>query len=73
MTSLAHTPRMPKIRTRVRSWVDLQELPKHLANILPFLLGTAIAFWESSAVNWATFGVALLALFLLTDGTYIAN
>lgn len=73
MTSLAHTPRMLQIRTRIRSWVDLQELPKHLANILPFLLGTAIAFWESSAVNWATFGVALLALFLLTDGTYIAN
>ena len=58
---------------RLRPWVDLQELPKHLANLLPFCLGTALAFWSSGAVDWTVFGVALLALFLLTDGTYIAN
>jgi 1,4-dihydroxy-2-naphthoate octaprenyltransferase len=64
---------MPGVAARVRPWIDLQELPKHLANILPFLLGTAIAYWESGQISWAIFGVALLALFFLTDGTYIAN
>jgi len=58
---------------RIRPWIDLQELPKHLANILPFLLGTTLAYWQSGRVDWAVFGIALLALFLLTDGTYIAN
>ena len=58
---------------RVRPWIDLQELPKHLANLLPFLLGTTVAFWESGRIDWAVFAVALLALFLLTDGTYISN
>jgi 1,4-dihydroxy-2-naphthoate octaprenyltransferase len=58
---------------RLRPWLDLQELPKHLANLLPFCLGTALAFWESGTIDWTIFGVALLALFLLTDGTYIAN
>jgi 1,4-dihydroxy-2-naphthoate octaprenyltransferase len=58
---------------RVRPWIELQELPKHLANLLPFLLGTTVAFWESGQVDWTVFAVALLALFLLTDGTYIAN
>jgi 1,4-dihydroxy-2-naphthoate octaprenyltransferase len=57
----------------VRPWLDLQELPKHLANLLPFLLGTTIAFWESGRVDWAIFAVTLLALFLLTDGTYVSN
>jgi 1,4-dihydroxy-2-naphthoate octaprenyltransferase len=59
--------------SRIRPWIDLQELPKHLANLLPFLLGTTLAYWQSGAIDWRVFGVALLALFLLTDGTYIAN
>jgi len=58
---------------RIRPWIDLQELPKHLANILPFLLGTTLAYWQSGRIDWAIFAVALVALFLLTDGTYIAN
>ena len=58
---------------RIKPWIDLQELPKHLANLLPFFLGTTLAYWESGRVHWVVFGVALLALFLLTDGTYISN
>jgi 1,4-dihydroxy-2-naphthoate octaprenyltransferase len=58
---------------RLRPWIALQELPKHLANLLPFLLGTTLAYWAAGRIDWAVFGVALLALFLLTDGTYIAN
>jgi 4-hydroxybenzoate polyprenyltransferase len=57
----------------VRAWIALQELPKHLANILPFLLGTALAYWDAGSLNWSVFGVSLLAVFLLTNGTYIAN
>jgi len=73
MATAAPVVRLPGPAARVRAWVDLQELPKHLANILPYLLGTAIALWESGRVDWGVFGVALLALFFLTDGTYIAN
>ena len=58
---------------RIRPWIALQELPKHLANVLPFLLGTTLAYWQSGRIDWVVFAVALLALFLLTDGTYIAN
>jgi len=58
---------------RIRPWIDLQELPKHLANILPFLLGTTVVYWESGHVDWTVFAVALVALFLLTDGTYVSN
>lgn len=57
----------------LRPWIQLQELPKHLANILPFLLGTVLAFWDAGTINWAVFWVALVALYFLTNGTYIGN
>lgn len=57
----------------LHAWIQLQELPKHLANVLPFLLGTVLAFWNSGLVNWPVFWVSLVALFFLTNGTYIGN
>jgi len=73
MTSGSAPIRMPGPWGRVRPWIDLQELPKHLAYLLPFLLCTTIAFWESGRVDWTILAVTLLALFLLTDGTYVSN
>ncbi len=63
----------PRRWARLRPWLALQELPKHLANILPFLLGTTLAYWYGGRIDWGIFATALVALFLLTDGTYIAN
>jgi 1,4-dihydroxy-2-naphthoate octaprenyltransferase len=57
----------------IRPWIDIQELPKHLANVLPFLLGTVLAYWEVGTLNWAIFWVSLIALYFLTNGTYIGN
>jgi 1,4-dihydroxy-2-naphthoate octaprenyltransferase len=57
----------------IKPWIDIQELPKHLANVLPFLLGTVLAYWEVGTLNWAVFWVSLIALFFLTNGTYISN
>ena len=59
--------------TAVKPWIDIQELPKHLANVLPFLLGTVLAYWEVGTLNWAVFWVALVGLYFLTNGTYIGN
>jgi 1,4-dihydroxy-2-naphthoate octaprenyltransferase len=59
--------------TRLRPWIALQELPKHLANVFPYLLGTTLAYWQWGSINWGVFAVGLFALFLLTDGSYIAN
>jgi 1,4-dihydroxy-2-naphthoate octaprenyltransferase len=73
MTSATASLRPPHGWARIRPWIDLQELPKHLANLLPFVLGNTLAYWDAGRIDWAVFGVSLLALFLLTDGTYIAN
>jgi 1,4-dihydroxy-2-naphthoate octaprenyltransferase len=58
---------------RIKPWIQIQELPKHLANILPFLLGTVLAFYAAGTVNWAVFWVSFVALYFLTNGTYIGN
>lgn len=71
-TQLQFAPRRT-LRERLGPWIALQELPKHLANVLPFLLGTTLAYWYAGQIDWTVFAVAALALFLLTDGTYIAN
>lgn len=60
-------------RQKISAWFALQELPKHLANILPFVLGTTLAFWHTGTIDWTIVAVALLAVFLLTDGTYVSN
>lgn len=73
MSTTAPPLRAPGLWTRIEPWITLQELPKHLANLLPFFLGTALVYWQAGRIDWGVFGVALVALFLLTDGTYIAN
>ncbi|HEY0304019.1 MAG TPA: prenyltransferase, partial [Longimicrobiales bacterium] len=60
-------------RQKVSAWFALQELPKHLANILPFVLGTTLAYWHTGTIDWTIVAVALLAVFFLTDGTYVSN
>jgi 1,4-dihydroxy-2-naphthoate octaprenyltransferase len=69
-----HTLSMPQTAlTTARAWIALQELPKHLANILPFMLGTVLAYWWGGTIDWVVFAVAGAALFFLTDGTFISN
>jgi 1,4-dihydroxy-2-naphthoate polyprenyltransferase len=58
---------------RVQPYIAVQELPKHLANVLPFLLGTVLAWWHGGVIDWSIFAVSLVALYFLTNGTYIAN
>lgn len=77
MAVLAHPPQAHhpagSAWSRIQPWIQIQELPKHLANILPFLLGTVLAFYDAGTVNWAVFWVSFLALYFLTNGTYIGN
>ena len=70
------TARLSPIQTTgfsFKAWIQRQELPKHLANVLPFLLGSVLAYWDSGTLNWAVFWVSLVALYFLTNGTYIGN
>jgi 1,4-dihydroxy-2-naphthoate polyprenyltransferase len=61
------------IRGRIGPWIAIQQFPKHLAGILPFMLGSVLAYSVAGSLDWPVLGVALLALYLLTNGTYISN
>lgn len=69
----APAPSHPAAPSRVGAWIALQELPKHLANLLPFALGTILAWWQAGTIDWSIVAIAAAGLFLLTDGTYISN
>lgn len=60
-------------RNKLRAWIAIQELHKHPVSLLPFFLGTVLAYSVAGRIDWGVFGVALAALFLLTNGTYISN
>jgi 1,4-dihydroxy-2-naphthoate octaprenyltransferase len=63
----------PTLLERAQPYIAIQELPKHLANLLPFMLGSTLAYWQTGTLSWPVLLVALLATFLLTDGTYVGN
>ncbi|NLD72850.1 MAG: prenyltransferase [Chloroflexi bacterium] len=58
---------------RVRPWLELQELYKHPVAQLPYILGAVLAWRLGGSLDWGLFFVGMVALFLLTDGTYVSN
>lgn len=59
--------------TTLRAWIAIQELHKHPVSLLPFVLGTVLAYRDGGTLDWTVLGVAVLALFFITNGTYISN
>ncbi|MFN8582583.1 MAG: hypothetical protein U0163_16615 [Gemmatimonadaceae bacterium] len=55
--------------SRIKAWIALQELPKHLANLLPFALGTVLAWWQAGQVDWSIFAISIVGLFF--DGWHV--
>jgi 1,4-dihydroxy-2-naphthoate polyprenyltransferase len=73
MTTAVGTIREAGVLEKVKPWIALQQFPKHLAGLFPFILGTILVYWTAGTIDFAIFGAALLALYLLTNGTYISN
>lgn len=59
--------------TKLKAWVELQELPKHTTALLPFALGVVLAWYATGLFNWGIFITALFAVFFITNGTFISN
>lgn len=58
---------------KLKAWIELQELPKHTATLLPFALGVVLVWYATGLFNWGIFITALIAVFFITNGTYISN
>lgn len=57
----------------LKAWIEIQELPKHIVALFPFFLGVVLAWYSTGTVNWAVFFTGLVAVYFITNGTYISN
>jgi len=54
-------------------WVELSGLPKFTTTLIPFLLGTVLAWADGYAFDGVVFAISLLAVVLLTDFCFVLN
>ena len=61
------------LNNALKAWIELQELPKHIGVQLRFILGGVLAWYATGSFDWPVFLITLLAVFLITNGSFISN
>jgi 1,4-dihydroxy-2-naphthoate octaprenyltransferase len=66
---------MAAMMARLRAWLELSRLPFHTVGVLPFLLGTVLAWRQAGTFHpdvfaWGTLGVVLVMLATYYAGEY---
>lgn len=61
------------LRDRVRAWLALSRPPFHLVGILPFLLGTWLAWRLEQVFRWPVFVLGVLGVVAIMLATYFAG
>ncbi len=61
------------IRTKIAGWIGLSRPPFHTVGILPFLLGTVLAWRLDKIFNITTFALGVLGVALVMLSTYHAG
>lgn len=54
-------------------WVELSGLPKFTTSMIPFLLGSVLAWTDGYILDVPVLAISLLAVFLLTNFSYVLN
>lgn len=57
----------------MKAWIEIQELPKHIAVVFRIILGGVLAWYVTGDFNWAVFALTLLSAFFIADGAFISN
>ena len=57
----------------LRAWIEIQELPKHIAPVFRIILGGVLAWYVTGSFDWAVFALTLLSVFFIADGSFISN
>jgi 1,4-dihydroxy-2-naphthoate octaprenyltransferase len=61
------------MKSKLKAWIEIQELPKHIAVVSRIALGGVLAWWATGNFNWPVFLITLLAGFFLANGAFISN
>lgn len=59
--------------TALRAWIEIQELPKHIAPVFRIVLGGVLAWYATGSFDWTIFALTLLSVFFIADGSFISN
>jgi 1,4-dihydroxy-2-naphthoate octaprenyltransferase len=60
-------------KTTIKAWLMMARPPFHLVGVLPFLLGSILAWRVSGIFNWSVFLWGTLAVILIMLATYLAG
>jgi 1,4-dihydroxy-2-naphthoate octaprenyltransferase len=60
-------------KTTIKAWIEIQELPKHIAVVFRLALGGVLAWYATGNFNWAVFLITLAAVFFIANGAFISN
>ena len=66
-------PSNTQSNSKLRAWIEIQELPKHIAPVFRIILGGVLAWYATGNFDWAIFFLTLLSVFFIVDGTFISN
>ncbi len=55
------------------AWIEIQELPKHIAVVFRIALGGVLAWYATGNFDWSIFLLTLLSVFFIADGAFISN
>jgi len=57
----------------LRPWIRISKPFKHQTMIYPFLLGTAISYYDTGTIDPLIFALSLLAVIIMVEAAYISN
>ena len=64
---------MSVVKTKARAWLALSRPPFHSVGVLPFLLGTLLAWQMEEAFNWSIMVFGILGVVAIMLATYLAG
>jgi len=64
---------MSPAKSTLKAWIEIQELPKHIAVVFRIALGGVLAWYVTGAFSWPVFLITLLSVFFIANGAFISN
>jgi 1,4-dihydroxy-2-naphthoate octaprenyltransferase len=58
---------------KLLAWFALSRPPFHIVGVLPFILGGALAWWQTGAFRWGVFAWGVLGVVFIMLSTYYAG
>lgn len=66
-------PQPSLFTSKISAWIEIQELPKHIAVVFRIALGGVLAWYATGNFSWTIFLLTLLSVFFIADGAFISN